>query len=60
MCSCNSCEGSGWISLRYWHRYGMSYYEQDEEAEPCGCNPNTEPVEEHKDKECVRDVTLGP
>lgn len=58
MCSCNSCDGSGW--LRYWQRRIGNPDGYHEESEPCRCNPKAESVEEHEDRECVRDVTLAP
>mgnify|MGYP001585339485 CR=1 FL=1 len=53
MCTCNRCEGSGWIS--YLEQSGPNEY--DRVFEPCLCNLSAEPDIEHSDKECIRDVT---
>ena len=58
MCSCNGCQGSGW--LRYWRRNSLAPDGYDVEQEPCRCNPTAEPEPEHSDQECYQDVTLGP
>ena len=56
MCTCNNCEGSGW--LRYWRRSVSEPNGYHEEQGACSCNPEEEPLAEHSDKECIRDVTL--
>lgn len=58
MCNHNPCEGSGWRTSLF--RDGPGQGDVQEETEVCECNPEMELPEEHADKECIRDVTLGP
>ena len=58
MCTCNRCDGSGW--LKYWFRRVSEPDGYHEEKEPCECNRAGESSDEHSDKECIRDVTLAP